>query len=137
MTLIPAAALAIVALAGTSLGVLTAKAINRDLPDGFDQFGSGVQSGQTLTAEQWVACLDADDIDSLKSVYVWDNNLKVWYHYFNPEHPDHSGLPDYVNIIGGITEIRRSTAVTVLATDPIPDARFAETVTEANNCLAD
>ncbi|HET7736998.1 MAG TPA: hypothetical protein VFK32_00340 [Tepidiformaceae bacterium] len=134
MFLIPVAMLAIVALMGTSLGVLTAKAMTeRDLflgnGAGLNLVGSGVDSGATLTPEQWTACLPPSQ---WKAVYTFDNTTKLWSHYFNPET---TGVPDYVNEIGGITSIRSTTAAYVVVLQNITDAQFPENVTEANTCL--
>lgn len=133
LILVPLAILLMVAVAGSTLGVFTARALtSKNFFEGFNLTGSGVQSGQVLSPVQWAGCVDNDD--AFKSVYTFDNSTKAWKHYFNPDHPDHAGVPAYVNQIGGITEIRSTTALYVIVTEDM-SANFPSTVTEANTCL--
>ncbi len=113
-----AAAIAVVALLGASLGMAFANTTS--LSKGFNLVG-GPLLADTAPAT-WVSCLPAG---SWNAIYVWDTTHQRWLHFFNI---DAAGVPGYVNesAAGGIISIPKLSGVALIMNQAVSGAKLAD-----------
>lgn len=115
-----AAALAIAALLGGSLGIVAAGA-RPPLQAGFNLTGGPL--GADVQPDAYVGCLPAN---SWSAVYIFDGTSQTWKHFF-------AGVPGYVNQSGngGIAIIPRFAGVVLIMNQPVPAPKLRDTAAEA------
>lgn len=109
--------LMVAALLGGTAGLASAGP-RTSLSPGFNLVGG---PRDETSPEDFMSCLPTT---SWNSIYIWDSQMQVWQHYFNPA----KGIPAYVNLptVGGISRIPRLVGVAVLMDEGVPNPRVKD-----------